>query len=527
MSRARTARWLGAAFAAAVFLAPDLAAPSASAQELNVAVQNMAPWLDPGRDFSNVGSQFYYNSFEPPIGKDHTKAESVWQPSIATSWKITSPTTMELKIRQGVKFHNGDTMTADDVVFSLDRIMNATFPPYTVRKRDTVPNLTKVEAIDAETIRVTAEKPEPLFETLLNTQQLMIVPKKYIMGLSGDPNAAEDSDFDAFALKPVGTGPYRIAEFVPNQRIVYERFDGYWGEKAPFQRVTIRRIPELSARMTAVKNGEADIATNIPPDQVSIFTGDPKLKVESIVTPIFHVVIFNMNNPKMADARLRRALSLAIDREALNQAFWGGKAVVPSTHTYPQFGPLYMPQLKTFEYNSAEAKRLLKEVGYDGFPIRFDTQAAYYTNALVAVQAIQEMWAAVGVKMQVNVTEQWTGMDPTMMARIWSNPLYFPDPAGSFGIMWAPTGNSATEGRFSPDDAYKALWEKFRFSTDLDVRKAAYTGLMDSIKANPPVLPLYQPYESYGMSRRINWKPLPGHIPYVLDFRAGRASLAN
>ena len=500
---------------------------AASAQELTVAVQNMAPWLDPGRDFSNVGSQFYFNTFDPLIGKDHTKAESVWEPGIATSWKQTSPTTMELKIRQGVKFQNGDPMTIEDVVFSIDRIVHAKFPPYTVRQRDTVPNLSSVEAIDPQTIRVTSLKPEPLFETLLDTQQLMVVPKKYIAGLSGDPNVLEDSDYDAFSLKPIGTGPYKIAEFVPNQRIVYERFDDFWGDKAPFKRITIRRIPELSARLTALKNGEADLITNVPPDQIATLQSDPTLKVESIVTPLFHVVIFNTQNPKMADKRLRRALSLAIDRNALNEAFWGGKAVVPSTHTYKQFGPLYMPELKTFEYNPEEAKKLLKESGYDGFPIRFDTQAAYYTNALVAVQAIQEMWAAVGVKMQVNVTEQWTGSEPSMMARIWSNPLYFPDPAGSFGIMWAPTGNSATEGRFKPDADYAAAWERFRFSTDLATRKAAYTELMQRIKDDPPVLPLYQPYESYGMTRKIEWKPLPGHIPYVLDFRAGMISVAK
>jgi peptide/nickel transport system substrate-binding protein len=136
------------------------------------------------------------------------------------------------------------------------------------------------------------------------------------------------------------------------------------------------------------------------------------------------------------------------------------------------------------------------------------------------------MWAEVGVKMQINVDEVWSGRDPTMMARNWSNPLYFPDPVGSFGIMWAPTGNSATEGRFKPDAAYEAMWERFRFSTDLAERKKAYAELMGWIKENPPVLPLYQPYESYGLRRGVSWKPLPGHIPYVLDFRAGKLVLS-
>jgi peptide/nickel transport system substrate-binding protein len=498
------------------------AACAAGAQELRVGVQNMAPYLDPGRDFSNTGAQYYMNTFEPLIGKDPTQAASVWQPGLATSWKQVSPTEMELKIRQGVTFQNGEPMTVEDVVFSLDRIINATFPPYIVRQRDMLLNMAKVEAVDAETVRVTSKKPEPLFETLLNVQQGMIVPKKYIMGLTGDPAVAEPTDFEAFARAPIGTGPYRIAEFVPNQRLVWERFDGYWGAKAPFQKIVVTRIPELSSRITALKNGEVDVITNLPPDQFATVEGDPKLKITGMVSPIFHVVIFNTENPKMADKRLRQALSLAIDRNALNEALWQGKAVVPSSHTFAQFGPLYMPDLKTFEYDPEKAKRLLKEAGYDGTPIRFDTSATNYTNGLLAAQAIQEMWAAVGVKMQLNLTEKWTGGDADMMARNWSNPMYFPDPAGSFGIMWAPTGNSATEGRFKPTPEYAAIWERFRFSTDLEARKKAYAELMDWIRNDAPVLPLYQPFESFGLRKTIEWKSLPGHIPYVLDFRAGR-----
>ncbi|MGO4840565.1 ABC transporter substrate-binding protein, partial [Rhizobiaceae sp. 2RAB30] len=112
---------------------------------------------------------------------------------------------------------------------------------------------------------------------------------------------------------------------------------------------------------------------------------------------------------------------------------WLGKAVVPSSHTFPQFGPLYMPELKTFEYDPEEAKKLLAESGYKGEEIRFDTSAVYYTNGLLAAQAIQEMWAAIGVKLTINVDDKWTGNDPTMNVRNWSNPLYFADPFGSFG----------------------------------------------------------------------------------------------
>lgn len=396
-----------------------------------------------------------------------------------------------------------------------------------MRKRDRLGNFTRAEAAADGKVRVYTAKPEPLFETLLSMQQTMIVPKAYLMGLTGHPEVDEVSDYEAFGLAPAGTGPYSVAEFVPGERLVWERHDGFWGDPAPFERVTVRRIPEMASRITALKSGEVDLITNIPPDQLSLFEGDPEVKAEGSVTPLFHVMIMNMNHPQMRDPRIRRALSLAIDRDLLDEALWLGKAVVPSTHTYPQFGPLHMPELETFRHDPEEARRLLAEAGYDGTPIRYDVQSVYYTDGLLAAQAISEMWAAVGVTAEINVTEQWTGNDPSMMARAWSNPLYFADPFGSFGVMWAPGGPSESEGRFNTDDAYAEIWERFRFGADIETRRTAYAELMDRIAQDPPFLVLYQPHESWGMRANVTWAPQPGHIPYVLDFRAGAIALAS
>jgi len=497
-----------------------------SAAELRVATQNLPPFLDPGKDFGNNGSQIYYNAFDPLIEKDYSKPEATFKPGLATAWKQNSPTEFDVTIRTDVKFQNGDPMTIEDVVFSFERILQDMTPEYAGIHKQFFANFIKVEALDDETVRFTTEKPEPLFETLLNTSEGSIVPKKYIMGLSGDPDAIEVSDFDAFGLAPIGTGPYQITNFQPGETLTYKKFDGFFGEKAPFDQVVLRRIPELATRTTALANGEVDLITNVPPDQIEAIEGNPSLKVEGAVTPLFHVVIFNTRNPLMADKRLRQALGLAIDRNLLNEALWLGKAVVPSSHTYPQYGQLYMPELNTFEYDPEKAKELLKEAGYDGTPIRYDTDPVYYTNGLLAAQAIKEMWAAVGVNMNLNVDPKWTGSDPTMNARNWSNPMYFADPAGSFGTMWAPKG-SGTEAAWNSTPEYDALWEKFRYSTDIAVRKQAYADIMAYIKEEAPVFVLYQPYESYGMTQKLEWKPLPGHIPYVLDFRAGAVTLAD
>ncbi|ALG89033.1 MULTISPECIES: ABC transporter substrate-binding protein [Actibacterium] len=502
-------------------------AVTAQAQEITVGAANVSSYLDPGRDHSNVGSQFYYNAFDTLIGKNHDVIGAEWRPALATEWQLVEPKVMELKLRQGVTFHNGEEMTADDVVFSLNRMYQATFAPYLVRSRDRLGNFTGAEKVDDYTVRITVEKEEPLWETLLNLQQVMIIPEEYTKALAGDPTVAEDSDFEAFSLAPVGTGPYRVSEFVPGERVVYERFDGFWGEPAPLARATVRHIPETASRLTALKTGEADIVTNIAPDQLALIESDDSLRAVGSATPLFHVMIMNMNHPKLRDPRIRQAMSLAIDRDTLNEALWLGKAVVPSSHTLAEYGDLYMPELKTFEYNPEKARQLLQEAGYDGFEITFDTHPVYYTNGLLAAQAITEMWAEVGLKGRVDVAEMWSGNDPEMMARNWSNPMYFADPFGSFGVMWAPGGPSQSEGRFNTDAEYAEIWERFRFSKDVAARKAAYAELMERIRQDPPVLPLYRPYESWAMKKNVNWAPKPGHIPYVLDFRAGSISFSD
>ncbi|MEL6104374.1 MAG: ABC transporter substrate-binding protein, partial [Pseudomonadota bacterium] len=165
------------------------------------------------------------------------------------------------------------------------------------------------------------------------------------MALTGDPNVAEDDDFEAFSLAPVGTGPYRIAEFVPGEIVAYERFEDFWGEEAPLERATVIRMPETASRITALRTGEADIVTNIAPDQLAQIDADPDLYTVGAATALFHVMIMNVNHPVLEDPRIRQAMSLSIDRDLLNEALWLGQAIVPSTHTMAEMGDLHMPEL--------------------------------------------------------------------------------------------------------------------------------------------------------------------------------------
>lgn len=278
-----------------------LLATSAFAQEVTVGAANVSSYLDPGRDHSNVGSQFYYNAFDTLISRDHAQLDPVWEPALATEWKLLDDVTMERKLRQGVTFHNGEAMTADDVVFSLSSMYQATFAPYVVRSKDRKSNFAEAIKVDGYTVQIKFEREEPLWETLVSLQQVMIIPEEYTKALSGDLDVAEDGDFEAFSLAPVGTEPYAVSDFQPGERVEYTRYNGFWADRAPLEKATVIRIPETAARITALKTGEADIVTNIAPDQLALIEADDSLKTEGSPTAMFHVMI--MNHPKLTDPK--------------------------------------------------------------------------------------------------------------------------------------------------------------------------------------------------------------------------------
>ena len=153
-------------------------------------------------------------------------------------------------------------------------------------------------------MRVHTKKPDPIIVTLLNVSQSMIVPERYIKGLTGDPEVAEDSDYDAFALAPVGTGPFKITEFIAGQKLVWERFDGYWGEKPDIRKATITRINEMASDHRSQEG--VDIITNVPPDQIATIERDSTSRSRN-ADPIFHHLL-QYKQPEDGGQTFRRLL---------------------------------------------------------------------------------------------------------------------------------------------------------------------------------------------------------------------------
>lgn len=487
--------------------------------EFRVGLEGISGTIDPGADHSNVGAQNWIPLFDSLIQRDHTSVEAVLEPALATSWEYVDEeeTVLELKLREGVTFHNGMTMTAADVEYSIERILLGEHAPYESVRGQFFDSLERVDIVDDLTVRVVTKRHDPLLPILLSTTQLAIIPKAYM----------EEVGYDGFAQAPIGTGPFKLTEFVPETQMVLEAFDEFWGEQPNVSVATLRAIPELSSRITALVNGEVDLIDDVAPDQLETVKNAPCCELLANQAPIFHLIYFNAaetDHPIMEDKTFRQALGLAIDRQLLVDALWNGNAVLPPGHQYPQYGDLYMPDYPPAEYDLERAQELLEASSYNGETITFSTSSTYYTNGLLAAQVIAEMWNAIGVKTELLVDHNFEDQNTDFMVGNWSNPMYFPDPAGSYGVMWNPTGARVPIDWQPEAPNYTELYERFRFSRSVDVRREAYREIMDIAREEVPFTLLYQPIEYYGIRKGINWQPLPGHQPYGLDFRADNLS---
>ncbi len=508
--------FLGAA-TALLLAATSTLAMAQERPDLVVGVADLPATLEPGKELSNVGTRVNYNLFDTLIRRDFLSAEggggSELVPSLATSWERLDELTLEVTLRDDVTFHNGAPLTAEDVVFTFspERLSgeNALLPEgpayFSV--------LAEVKAIDDHTVQFVTKTPDPLLEHRLSSWASWIVNKE-------DWLAKAETD-GGVPLYPVGTGPFMLDSYRADESIRLVANDAYFGGLPTAASVTFREIPEPSTRVAGLVSGEFDIITNVAPDQIAQINGYDDIEARSVVLANSHVLVYGVNDPVIADARIRQAMNLAIDRDLLNQALWGNQAVVPNGHQYPEFGDMYNPDHNGLEFDPERARALLAEAGYDGGLIRYTTQPNYYLNALPAAQAIVEMWKAVGLNVELNVVESLTGLDlSTLQVRTWSNSTRYPDPVGGLWNLWGPFGGpqrgagswTGTENL----ERFNELGRIIESTVDLETRQPAAFEMVELWETDAPGTILYQPLETYGVAKDVNWQP---YTFYYMDLR--------
>lgn len=549
LSRRQWLTWSASALATAVVSPAWAQSKSTDAagntrRVLRVAVPGLSTGgtLSTLREQSNVGRRVLPSILEPVIAMDVLGDMSL-QPGIAESWSRISDSELEVRLRRGVKFHNGDEMTAEDVVFSFGpqtmfgdtqphrgeaaktiRTDNASAsrssgtqcpPEVAAVGRRLWPSLERVEAIDRYTVRFVNAMPDLTMEGRLARMGCDVINKR---------NYLEAGDWQVWAAAPVGTGPFKVKEYKKDQYLILEKHADYWGGAPEVDEVQFLVVPEVASRINGMMAGEYDFATDIPTDQAK--TVEKSGKLEFVGGPIINhqITCFDKQHPVLKDPRVRLALAHAIDRQLIVDMMWDGRTVVPQGLQFEFYGDMFARNHKTPAYDPQAARRLLKEAGYKGEVIPYRVLNNYYTGQLQKAQIMVEMWREVGLNVQIQMVENWSQVyDATTQRGIrdWSNSAGYNDPVSSLVNQHGPNGQQQQKGEWSNAE-FNRLSAELETSTDPAQRKRIYERMLRIAEyEDPAFMVVHQTAAFYAKRKDLQWKWSPS---FYMDFRQGNTT---
>lgn len=397
------------------------------------------------------------------------------EPQIAESWEQVDELTYVFKIRQGIKFHDGSDLTAEDVKFSLDRAINSAAVSYIVDFIDTV-------TVDDE-YTVTVKTKAPFAPALRN----LAIPFAAIV-----PKAVVEADEAAFILNPVGSGPYQFVEWKQNDHVTLKAFDDYYAGKPATENLIMKVIPETSQRSIALETGEIDLAYDMAVNDVAKLKDSTELTVYEIPSLTCWYISMNMNKEPFNNPLVREALSYAIDRQLIIDTINAGSGQPADAIIAPGVFGYYSTGVR--EYDPEKAKELLAEAGY---PDGFETSLWVNDNQsrIEMCQAMQNMFQQIGVECSVEVIEFGSFISRTTAGE--HDMAYFgwttssADADYSYYSLEHSTQQGAAGNRsFIADPEVDALIEEARTNSDEATRTELYKELaikLDEINNNIPV----------------------------------------
>ncbi len=506
---------------------------------ITIAVQKISNsnTLDVLREQSNVGERVFFTSLWEGLISREWLGNLSPRPGLATEWRRVNDQTVELNLRQGVRFHNGEEMTAEDVVFSFGR--ERMFGNTEAKNRSTIqaferipqpkpgkelpgeipatarrawPDLVRVEAVGKYVVRFHNATPDVTLEGRLARYGSDIMSRK------GWEDSASYLDW---ARKPVTTGPYKVVEFRPDNMLVLEAHDEYWGGRPPIKRIRFMEVPEVPSRVAGLLSGQYQFACDIPPDQIVDIEKNAAFEVQGGTILNHRLTVFDKNHAQLQNPLVRRAFTHAIDRQAIVDSLWAGRTRVPAGLQWDYYGDMFHADWTVPEYNPKLAQDLLKQAGYKGDPIPYRLLNNYYTNQNATAQILVEMWRSVGLNVQINTVENWTQImarGPERGVRDWSNSAPFSDPVSSIVNQHGPNGQQQQIGEWTNAEMNQ-LCELLETSTDRAKRKLAFRRMLEICEREDPAYTvLHQNATFTAKPKAIQWKASPA---FAMDFRPG------
>jgi peptide/nickel transport system substrate-binding protein len=488
--------------------------------ELVVALADDTNNMDPRIGMGSIRSNYIRQVFDSLVDVD---AQGRPAPGLAVSWKSVGPLTWEFALRKNVRFHDGEPFNADTVLFNLDRFFRKNLDRWSIKDvtagtsfEKTYPWVSRWEKVDEHTVRIHTTEPSPNLWDFIGREPL--VPKDYTI----------KNGVDGLNERPVGTGPWKMVEWKRKDSMRFERFDGYWGNPPLVRRLRFSTIPEGAARIAALRAGQVQLIEAVPPLDAGVLGRDSALQVASSVQKLFCRLYLNGRphdkydsggkDGLYADQRVRAALNLAINREAIVKKIFHGYAQVNSSPVATvSYG--YAPQ-EPYAYDPSKAKALLAEAGWrpsgrdgglerGGEPLALQLlfPAKHYGQAFdETTPAVAEMLKDVGVQVTIKpldfgsllqtVTKGTLPYNGGFTACRTSNNLdaddYVRDWASVTLINWVP---------YPPD--LLAVYNATRREVDAAKRLRLLADLQRQVRDWAPVLPLYQEVKVYAHSRRV------------------------
>jgi peptide/nickel transport system substrate-binding protein len=517
------ARILGCAL-----LAFALAAPAADLSVgLGADVTSIDPHFHNLTPNNNVGGHI----FEPLVGKDQ---KGRLTPALAESWRAIDDLTWEFTLRRGVKFHDGSEFTAADVAFTLDRV--PTVPnspsPFTTYSKA----ITEKIIVDPYTIRFKTATPYPLIPNDMGT--ILIVSARAAKG-------ATTEDFNS-GKATIGTGPFRFVRWQKGDRIELARHEAYWGAKAPWDRVTLRLITADPARVAALLAGDVQAIENVPTADLAKVSKNPDLSLYRIVSHRVMYLHIDSNRDKspfvtdkagrpldrnpLKDARVRKAISKAINRQALVDRVMDGAAVATG-QLMPEgmFG--YTPALKPEPYDPDGARKLLAEAGFpDGFGLTLHAPNNRYVNDEQIAQAVAQMLTRIGIVTKVDAMPasvfftRGSKLEFSFLLVGWGSDTA--EPSSPLKALLATYSRekgmgSSNRGRYS-NSKVDALLEQGLATVDDARREKLFQQATEVAMADAGIITLYHQQNLWATRKGVVYAPRADERTFAHEFRPGK-----